>query len=116
MTSSAQAEASTKPRPESTRDAYRRTLLALATDDPTLYCLDSDVGGLEDTIGATVPGQYINLGIAEANLMSVAAGLAHAGKIVFVNTMATFSSNRATEQIKIDIAGNNLNVKIIATN
>jgi transketolase len=99
----------------STRDAYRRTLLALALADPTIFCLDSDMGGLEEEFGTRLPGQYVNLGIAEANLVSVAAGLASVGKTVFVNTMATFASTRATEQVKVDVAGNGLPVKIVAT-
>jgi transketolase len=115
MTSTAPAPAGQSLPTESTRDAYRRTLLALAIEDPALYVLDSDVGGLEDTFGTKLPAQFVNLGIAEANLMSVAAGLAQAGKTVFVNTMATFASTRATEQLKIDVAGNNLAVKIVAT-
>jgi transketolase len=97
-----------------TRDAYRRTLLELARADRRILCLDSDMGGLEETF-AGLREQYVNLGIAEANMMSVAAGLAAAGKIPFANTMASFASTRAGEQVKIDIAGNDLPVKIVAT-
>ncbi|HEY0736672.1 MAG TPA: transketolase C-terminal domain-containing protein [Herpetosiphonaceae bacterium] len=99
----------------SARDVYRRTLLELARRDPRIYCLDSDMGGLETAFEAHLPAQYVDLGIAEANLMTVAAGLARAGKIPFVNTMAAFAGARAYEQVKIDIAYNNLPVRIIAT-
>jgi transketolase len=99
----------------STRDAYRRTLVELAVADPRILCLDSDMGGLEETFQARLPRQYVNLGIAEANMMTVAAGLASAGRIVFVNTMASFASTRAGEQVKLDIAYNDLPVKIVAT-
>jgi transketolase len=97
------------------REAYRRTLLELAQHDSCIYCLDSDTGGLEDSFGVSLPNQYVQVGIAEANLMTMAAALAVAGKIPFVNTMAGFASARACEQVKIDIAYNRLPVKIIAT-
>lgn len=98
-----------------TRDIYRRTLQELARHDARIYCLDSDQGGLEDSFARALPQQYVNLGIAEANMMTVAAALASTGKIPFVNTMAGFASARACEQIKIDIAYNNLPVKIVGT-
>ncbi|HEY1354085.1 MAG TPA: transketolase C-terminal domain-containing protein [Ktedonobacteraceae bacterium] len=98
-----------------TREVYRRALLDLASQDRRIYCLDSDQGGWEESFARQLPEQYVNLGIAEANLMSVAAGLAAAGKIPFVNTMAGFATARAYEQIKIDIAYNNLPVKIVGT-
>ncbi|HEX6291226.1 MAG TPA: transketolase C-terminal domain-containing protein [Herpetosiphonaceae bacterium] len=114
--------ARTTPAPEwteqfaaSDREIYRKTLLELAQRDQRIYCLDSDMGGLETSFQASLPGQYIDLGIAEANLMSVAAGCAKLGKIPFVNTMAAFASSRAYEQVKIDIAYNNLPVRIVAT-
>lgn len=98
-----------------TRDIYRRTLLELAQEREEIFCLDSDMGGLEETFAVQVPEQYVDLGIAEANLMTVAAGLAAAGKVPFVNTMAGFASCRACEQVKVDIAYNNLPVKIVGT-
>lgn len=98
-----------------TRDVYRRALVELASQDARIYCLDSDQGGWEESFARQLPEQYVNLGIAEANMMSVAAGLAAAGKIPFVNTMAGFATGRAYEQIKIDIAYNNLPVKIVGT-
>lgn len=98
-----------------TREVYRRALGELASQDARIYCLDSDQGGWEEDFARQLPEQYINLGIAEANMMSVAAGLAASGKIPFVNTMAGFATARAYEQIKIDIAYNNLPVKIVGT-
>jgi transketolase len=97
------------------REVYRRTLLELARADPRVFCLDTDMGGLEDTFAAQLPEQYVDLGIAEANMMSVAAGLAAAGKIPFVNTMSSFASLRAGEQVKLDIAYNDLPVKLVTT-
>jgi transketolase len=97
-----------------TRDVARRTLLDLARHDRRIYCLDSDMGGL-DEFARALPGQYVDVGIAEANLMGIAAGLAAAGKIPFVNTMSTFAATRACEQVKVDIAYNNLPVRILAS-
>lgn len=97
------------------REIYRKTLLELARGDRRIFCLDSDMGGLETGFQANLPEQYVDLGIAEANMVTVAAALARAGKIPFVNTMAAFASQRAYEQIKIDVAYNNLPVRIVAT-
>jgi len=98
----------------STRNAYRDALAALMAADRRVVCLDSDTG-LFDGTDLHETGRYINLGIAEHNLMAVAAGLAACGKLPFVNTMATFASTRALEAVKIDIAYNALPVRIAAT-
>jgi transketolase len=98
-----------------TREVYRRALVELACQDARIYCLDSDQGGWEESFARQLPEQYVNLGIAEANMMGVAAGLAASGKIPFVNTMAGFATARAYEQVKIDIAYNQLPVKIVGT-
>ncbi|TCO55604.1 transketolase family protein [Actinocrispum wychmicini] len=97
------------------RDAYRAALAELAARDERIWCCDSDMGGLEDGFGRQFPRRYVDLGIAEANMMSVAAGLAASGKIPFVNTMASFACLRAGEQVKIDIAYNALPVHIAAS-
>jgi transketolase len=101
--------------PESARECYRRTLLELARADPRIFCVDTDMGGLEDGFGAELPGQYVNLGIAEANMMGVCAGLAVAGLIPFANTMSIFAVTRACEQMRTDIAANNLPVRVVVT-
>lgn len=102
--------------PLSTRDAYRNLLLALLPEDERLVCLDSDTGlfGSSADFGSAAE-RYVNVGIAEHNLMGIAAGLAACGRIPFVNTMATFASTRAVETVKIDIALNDLPVRIVAT-
>jgi transketolase len=99
----------------SCRDVYRRTLTALAEGDPRIWCCDSDMGGFEEGFAKRCPGQYVDLGIAEANMISVAAALAASGKIPFANTMASFAALRAGEQVKIDVAYNNLPVHIVAS-
>jgi transketolase len=99
----------------SSREVYRRTLTELAEGDPRIWCCDSDMGGFEDGFARRCPGQYVDLGIAEANMISVAAALAAQGKIPFVNTMASFATLRAGEQVKIDVAYNNVPVHIVAS-
>lgn len=101
--------------PRSAREAYRDLLPALMLADDRLYCLDSDTGLFDGDAFAAVPGRYLNLGIAEHNLMGTAAGLAASGKTPFVTTMATFATTRALEAVKIDIAYNALPVRIVAT-
>jgi transketolase len=101
--------------PASDRTAYRSTLLELARADRNISCLDSDTGGLEKEFEAELPDQYVDLGIAEANLMSVAAGSRANGIIPFVNTMAAFASARALDQVRLDVAYHALPVRIVAT-
>jgi transketolase len=97
------------------REVYRRTLLELARDDERIFCVDSDVGGLEDGFGEELPDRYINVGIAEANLMGISAGLAAFGLLPYANTMSAFATFRACEQLKLDIAANNLPVRVVAS-
>nr|BAW27686.1 transketolase [Streptomyces sp. SoC090715LN-17] len=98
-----------------TREAYRDRLLPLLQRHPALMCLDSDTGLFNADYAAAAGEQYLNLGIAEHNLMGIAAGMAASGRIPFVNTMAAFATSRALEAIKIDIAYNKLPVRIMAT-
>jgi transketolase len=103
------------PLPDSDRAAYRATLLDLARADARIWCLDSDMGGLEKQFQAELPDQYVDVGIAEANLVSFAAAVASTGVLPFVNTMAAFASARALEQVKLDVAYHDLPVRIVAT-
>lgn len=96
------------------RDVCRRVLLDLARADPRVMCVDSDTGGLAEAF-ADLPGQYVNVGIAEANMMGMAAGMAAAGLRPFVHTISSFAAARACEQIKVDVAGNDLPVRIVVT-
>jgi transketolase len=101
--------------PPAARTAYRDLLISLMAGDPRIYCLDSDTGLFSDCDFGPAAGRYINLGIAEHNLIGMAAGLAASGKIPFVNTMATFATTRSLEAVKVDIAYNRLPVRIVAT-
>lgn len=97
------------------REAYRDQLIEMMAADERIYCLDTDTGLFTGADFGVAAGRYVNLGIAEHNLMGVAAGLAASGKIPYVNTMATFAATRALEAVKIDIAYAGLPVRIVAT-
>ena len=97
------------------RQTYRDALVTLARADQRIFCIDADTMGLQATFGAEMPERYLNVGIAEATAISVAAGLAAAGRVPYFATMATFATFRAAEQIKVDVVGNNLPVKIVGT-
>ncbi|MFF5639763.1 transketolase family protein [Streptomyces sp. NPDC012825] len=103
------------PAPRPAREVYRDTLAGLLAQDERLTCLDSDTGLFSGVDWGAAAGRYINLGIAEQNMMGAAAGLARSGRIPYVNTMATFAATRAVEAVKLDIALNNLPVRIAAT-
>jgi len=98
-----------------TRNAYRDRLVALLPHHSRLVCLDTDTGLFTGADFGPAADRYINLGIAESNLMGMAAGMAASGFQPFVNTMATFAATTAVEAVKIDIAYNALPVRIMAT-
>jgi transketolase len=101
--------------PRSSREVYRDWLVEAMARDERVVCLDSDTGLFNGVdFGGAAP-RYVNLGIAEQNLLGVAAGLAAAGFVPYVNTMAAFAGTRALETVKIDIALNGLPVRIAAT-
>lgn len=100
-----------------TRDAYGKALLVLGAESPNVVVLDADLSKSTKTadFGKKYPERFFNMGIAEANLMGTAAGLAAAGKVPFASTFAIFAVGRAFEQIRNSIAYPKLNVKIAAT-
>ena len=100
-----------------TRDAYGKALLTLGEENPKVVVLDADLSKSTKTadFGKKFPERFFNMGIAEANLLGTAAGLATAGKIPFASTFAIFAVGRAFEQIRNSIAYPKLNVKIAAT-
>lgn len=99
----------------SCREAYRAALPVLAARDPRVLCLEADLGGQRNTFKERFPDRYFNFGLAEATMVSAAAGLAATGLLPYVHTMASFVAARACEQIKIDLAYHRSNVKIVAT-
>jgi transketolase len=99
------------------REIYGRTLAEMGRTDDRIVGLTADLAKTTAIVhfADAFPDRFFNVGIAEQNMMGVAAGLARAGLIPFASTMAVFASLRAGEQIRTDIAYQNLPVKIIAT-
>ena len=100
-----------------TREAYGNTLAKLASENPNILVLDADLSGSTKSgmVKKNNPKQHFNMGIAEGNMMGVAAGLATSGNIVFASSFAMFATGRAYEQIRNSIAYPKLNVKICAS-
>ena len=85
-----------------TREAYGKALAELANTNENIVVLDADLSKSTKTseFKAICPERFFNMGIAEANMVSVAAGLSTCGKIPFVSTFAMFAAGRAFEQIR----------------
>ena len=100
-----------------TRDAYGQTLVELGRENPKVVVLDADLSGSTKTgvFGKEFPERFFNAGIAEANMVGMAAGLAAGGMIPFASTFAVFAAGRAFEQIRQSLAYPKLNVKVVAT-
>ncbi|KOR24545.1 transketolase family protein [Clostridium sp. FAM 1755] len=100
-----------------TREAYGKTLAKLAEENSEVVVLDADLSKSTKTADfkKVCPERFINVGIAEGNMMGIAAGLATCGKIPFASTFAMFATGRAFEQIRNSICYPNLNVKVCAT-
>ncbi len=90
----------------STRDVYGRTLAELGKENERIVVLDADVSSCTRTceFGKLFPNRFFNLGIAEADMMATAAGLAACGKIPFASTFAVFAAGRAFDQVRNSIA------------
>ena len=100
-----------------TRDGYGKGLVALGAEHDDLVVLDADLAGSTKTgmFAKAYPDRHFNCGIAEADMMSVAAGLAASGLTPFASSFAMFASGRAYEQIRNSIGYPGLNVKVGAT-
>ena len=100
-----------------TREGYGNALVELGAAHDNVVVLDADLAGSTKTgmFAKAYPERHINCGIAEGNMMSVAAGLAATGKVVFASSFAMFAAGRAFEQIRNSIGYPRLNVKIGAT-
>lgn len=100
-----------------TRAAYGDALVELGGQYPNLVVLDADLSGSTMTKGfaKAYPDRFFNMGIAEGNMMTVAAGLAAAGKKAFANSFAIFASGRAFEQVRNSIAYPHLNVTVVGS-
>lgn len=100
-----------------TRDTYGNTLVEIGKEHPELVVLDADLAGATKTgvFKKAFPDRHIDCGIAEADMMGIAAGMATCGKIPFASTFAMFAAGRAYEQVRNAIVHSGLNVKIAAT-
>lgn len=99
------------------RNAYGEALIELGEKHKNLVVLDADLSKSTKTImfAKKYPERFFEMGIAEANMITTAAGLASCGKIPFVSTFAVFATGRVYDQIRMDIAYSKANVKIFAT-
>ncbi len=100
-----------------TRDSYGNALAELGKEKENLVVLDADLAAATKTatFKKAFPDRHIDCGIAEANMMGIAAGLATCGKVPFASTFAMFAAGRAFEQVRNSIGYPHLNVKIGAT-
>lgn len=102
---------------EGTRDAYGETLAALGHEDERIVVLTADLAGSTKTslFAKEHPKRFFNMGVAEADMMGVAAGLAMSGYRPFASTFAVFATGKAWEQVRQVIAYPNTPVRIVAT-
>ena len=102
---------------EATRNAYGKALAELVVERDDVLVLDADLTKSTKTIDAKKarPEHHFNMGIAEGNMMAVAAGMAASNKVVYASSFAMFAAGRAFEQIRNSICYPNLNVKVCAT-
>ncbi len=102
---------------ENPREAYGRTLVELGNENPDIVVLEGDLG--KSTMSCyfeeAFPKRFFEMGIAEANMTSFAAGLALTGKIPFTNSFAAFAAGRSYDQIRQGVCLPNLNVKIVGS-
>lgn len=106
-----------EPKKVATRNAYGEALLELGQSNPNVVVLDADLSGSTKTkaFGKAHPDRFFNMGVAEANMIGVAAGLASQGKTAFASSFAMFATGKAYEQIRQSVCVPNLNVKVCAT-
>jgi transketolase len=101
----------------SIREAYGKTLVELGRRNRDIVVLDADLSKSTMTymFAQEFPERFFDCGVAEQNMMGIAAGLAASGKTPFVSTFAVFATGRCFDQLRVSIAQPHLNVKIVAT-
>lgn len=101
----------------STRETYGKTLVELGRQNKDIVVLDADVSPstMTNFFAREFPERFFNCGLEEQNMISIAAGLAASGKIVFASTFVVFVVCRCFDQLRLCISQPNLNVKIVAT-
>lgn len=100
-----------------TRDAYGKTLVELGKINKDIIVLDADLSASTKTsmFAKEFPERFFDMGVAEQDMISTAAGFAACGKIVFASTFAVFGSGRAWDQVRVSMAYTRLNVKLVVT-
>src|SRR5215467_2018317 len=97
------------------RTAFFCSLLRLAEQDDRVHLIVGDLGfGVVEKFAQRFPNRFLNAGVAEQNMTSVAAGMALSGKIVFTYSIANFPILRCLEQVRNDVCYHNANVKVVA--
>ena len=106
-----------KEEKKATRQSYGEALAKLGEENKNIVVLDADLAGATktDIFAKKFPDRFFDMGIAEANMISTAAGLASCGKIPYASTFAVFAAGRAYDQIRNSVCYPKLNVKICAT-
>jgi transketolase len=102
---------------KATRDAFGRALEALGSEHPDVIVVDADVSNSTRTewFGKKFPDRFFNIGIAESNLVGVAAGLASSGKTSVIASFAAFITCNAFDQLRMSVAYPGLNVKVVGS-
>jgi len=100
-----------------TREAYGAALVELGKSNPKIVALDADLAGSTKSalFGKEYPERFFDMGIAEADMIGTAAGLATCGKIPFASSFSVFVTGRAFEQIRNSVCNANLNVKVVGS-
>ena len=102
---------------KATRDAYGEELRELVTQNDKIVVLDADLAGStrSEWAGKAAPDRFFDMGIAEADMIGVSAGLAASGYIPFASSFAMFATGRTWEQIRNSVAYPHLNVKVVGS-
>jgi transketolase len=97
------------------RTTFIETLVELAGRDPRVHLLTADLGySVLEKFQKAFPERYTNVGVAEQNMIGIAAGMAMCGKVVFVYSIANFPTLRCYEQVRVDVCYHQANVKVVA--
>jgi transketolase len=101
----------------STRESYGKTLVELGKENKDIVVLDADLAKSTMTIyfAQEFPDRFFDCGLAEQNMIGIAAGLAASGKIPFASTFAIFASCRCFDQVRMSLGQQHLNIKVVAT-
>ncbi len=101
----------------SPRETYGKTLVELGKQDPNVVVFDADLSKSTMTqyFAREFPGRFFDCGLSEQNMIGMAAGMAASGKTVFASTFAVFAMGRCYDQVRMCLAQQHLNVKIVAT-